>query len=83
MMLVLVFGGMLGWVVHLAHVQRDAVAAIRSGGGQVTYDWQLKVLPTLTPEAGPRHRSGCSTIWEMTTSAMSNKWSWGRETWTP
>jgi hypothetical protein len=46
MMLVLVLGGMLGWVVHLAHVQRDAVAAIRSGGGQVTYNWQLKTLPS-------------------------------------
>jgi Leucine-rich repeat (LRR) protein len=48
MMLVLVLGGMLGWVVHLAHVQRDAVAAIRSGGGQVTYNWQLKTLPSGT-----------------------------------
>jgi Leucine rich repeat len=53
MMLVLVLGGMLGWVVHLAHVQRDAVAAIRSGGGQVTYDWQLKVLP-IDPRGRPK-----------------------------
>ena len=45
MIFVLIFGGMLGWVVHLAHVQRDAVAAIRSGGGQVTYDWQLNRYP--------------------------------------
>jgi hypothetical protein len=45
MIFVLLLGGVLGWVVHLAHVQRDAVAAIRSGGGQVQYNWQLKTLP--------------------------------------
>ena len=41
MIFVLLLSGLLGWVVHLAHVQRDAVAAIVSGGGQVTYDWEL------------------------------------------
>ena len=44
MIFVLMLGGVLGWVVHLAHVQRDAVAAIRSGGGSVIYNWQLKTL---------------------------------------
>lgn len=40
--LVLVIGGSLGWVVHSARVQRDAVAAIRELGGTVTYDWERK-----------------------------------------
>src|SRR5262249_55597331 len=38
-------GGVLGWVVHRAHVQRDAVAAItalrRDTRGHVYYDWQF------------------------------------------
>ena len=36
---VLVIAGWLGWLVRSAHVQRDAVAAIRTPGGSVTYDW--------------------------------------------
>ena len=44
MILVLLLGGLFGWVVHPAHVQRVAVAAIRHGGGHVSYDWQLKRL---------------------------------------
>jgi internalin A len=42
MALVLLAGGGLGWVVHRAHVQRDAVAAIERAGGGVMYDWQFK-----------------------------------------
>jgi hypothetical protein len=38
--LVLAIGGGLGWIVHQAHVQRDAVAAIRRAGGRVRYDWE-------------------------------------------
>ncbi len=30
----------LGWVVHRAHSQRDAVAAIKRAGAGVWYDWQ-------------------------------------------
>ena len=33
--LVLVFGGWLSWTVRNAHIQRDAVAAIRMAGGVV------------------------------------------------
>jgi internalin A len=40
--LVLVIGAGLGWIVHQAHVQRDAVAAIERAGGEVMYDWQWK-----------------------------------------
>jgi len=39
--LVLVIGTGLGWIVRKAHVQRDAVAAIKNAGAIfVTYDWQ-------------------------------------------
>ena len=45
MLIVLGIGGVLGWVVHRAHVQRDAVAAIttlrRNTRGSVYYDWQF------------------------------------------
>ena len=37
---VLVFGTWLGWIVRSAHVQRDAVVAIRCCGGYVAYDWE-------------------------------------------
>ena len=37
--LVLVVGGGLGWVVHLARVQRVAVKAIEEAGGRVVYDY--------------------------------------------
>jgi hypothetical protein len=36
--LVMVIGCWLGWIVQGAHVQRDAVAAIRRAGGEVEYD---------------------------------------------
>ncbi len=38
--LVLVIAAGLGWIVRQAHVQRDAVAAIKKDGGDVLYDWQ-------------------------------------------
>ena len=38
--LVLLIGAGLGWLVRSAHVQRDAVAAIRNAGGVVLYDWE-------------------------------------------
>jgi internalin A len=41
MVLVLILGCGLGWVVHRANVQRDAVAAIERGGGNAYYDWQF------------------------------------------
>ena len=41
MALVLLLGGGLGWVVHCARVQRDAVSAIRRAGGNVFYDNHL------------------------------------------
>jgi hypothetical protein len=32
--------GALGWVIHRAAVQRDAVAAIERARGTVMYDWE-------------------------------------------
>jgi len=43
MVVILLMGGTLGWVVNGARVQRDAVAAIRSSGGTVYYNWELNV----------------------------------------
>jgi internalin A len=40
MVLVLIAGGGLGWVIHRANVQRDAVAAIKRAGGDIAYSWQ-------------------------------------------
>jgi hypothetical protein len=40
LVLVLVIGSGLGWIVHQAHVQRDAVAAIENFGGIVHDDWE-------------------------------------------
>ncbi len=38
--LVLFVGAGLGWIVRQAHIQRDAVAAIRNAGVSVTYSWE-------------------------------------------
>jgi internalin A len=38
--LVLVIGAGLGRIVRQAHIQRDAVAAIRKAGGTVVYSWE-------------------------------------------
>jgi len=46
MLLVLVVGGVLGWIVHRARVQRDAVAAIEREGGKVYLDWEIEVFPS-------------------------------------
>ncbi len=41
MILVLILGGALGWFVHRAHVQRDAVTALKPSTGTIRYDWQF------------------------------------------
>src|SRR6516225_2413481 len=53
-LIVIVLGAGLGWIVRQAHIQRDAVAAIRKAGGSVTYDWEFdngKFLPGGKPWA--------------------------------
>ena len=42
LVLILLIAGWLGWVVHRARVQRDAVAAILKLQGTVKYDWERK-----------------------------------------
>ena len=42
MILVLLFGGGLGWIVFRARVQREAVWRSRAPGSQVVYDWEWK-----------------------------------------
>jgi hypothetical protein len=61
MILVLIQGAVLAWVVYRAHSQRDAVNAIRSCGGQVTYDWQLKRLPNGNAQFDPTGRPRAPT----------------------
>jgi hypothetical protein len=52
MVLVLIVGGSLGWFIHRATVQRDAVRAIEAAGGTVSYDFQQS--PSfLTPSKPP------------------------------
>ena len=41
-LIVIVLGAGLGWIVRQAHIQRDAVAAIKKAGGTVSYDWKWK-----------------------------------------
>ncbi len=52
--LVIVVGAGLGWIVRQAHIQRDAVAAIKSAGGSVAYSWEWdhgKAIPGGRPWA--------------------------------
>src|SRR5262249_27919501 len=53
MALVLIVGGGLGWVIHRAHVQRDAVAAIKRVGGHVGYSWQRSKGTWISPPPKP------------------------------
>jgi hypothetical protein len=46
MLVVLAVGGCLGWWMHLAHVQRQAVAAIRAAGGSISYEWYVPGDPS-------------------------------------
>lgn len=50
---VLVIGCALGWIVHQARVQREAVAAIEKSGGSVLYDWDTGDKNSI-PAAKPR-----------------------------
>ena len=45
MIVVVAIGGGLGWVVRPASIQRDAVKAIKSTGGDVWYDWENRYGP--------------------------------------
>jgi hypothetical protein len=49
MIIVLLIGAGLGWIIRGARLQRDAVAAIREAGGQVSYDWYWKKSTDMVP----------------------------------
>jgi hypothetical protein len=46
MLVLLAVGGCLGWWLHLARVQRQAVAAIRGAGGSISYEWDVAGDPS-------------------------------------
>ncbi|MFI5456455.1 MAG: hypothetical protein ACHRXM_13480 [Isosphaerales bacterium] len=61
MILVLVLGGGLGWIVHRAQIQRDAVAAIQRAGDSAFYEWDFRdgvILPFFSAQ-GDGRRNGC------------------------
>jgi hypothetical protein len=54
---VIVIGVWLGIIVHQAHVQRDAAAAIKRAGGSVFYEWEkssANPIPKAKPPRAPR-----------------------------
>src|SRR6516162_7934230 len=53
LVLVLIVGAGLAWVVHRAHVQRDAVAAIKRVGGHIGYRWQRSNGTWIFPRPNP------------------------------
>jgi Leucine-rich repeat (LRR) protein len=53
MVLVLVVAGGLGWFIHRARVQRDAVAAIQRVGGGIAYSWQWSDGRPVSPPPKP------------------------------
>jgi hypothetical protein len=69
---VLVIGVGLGWIVRRVQMQREAVAAIRNGGGIVFYDWEwcngltnlssLILDGTQVSDAGLAHLHGLTNL---------------------
>ena len=47
MILVLVLGGVAGWVANTVRTQREAIALIKAAGGQITFDYQRREVVTL------------------------------------
>ena len=56
-LVILVAGVGLGWVVRIAQVQRDAVAAIVRAGGSVECDWRWRTGPSV-PVGRPSSQAG-------------------------
>ena len=68
MILVLVFGGWLGWFVRRVQVQHDAVAAVKNAGGSVVYDLEWR-------NAGPNpYRKSWVPDWLGGDQAWIPKW---------
>ncbi|QEH38975.1 hypothetical protein OJF2_75870 [Aquisphaera giovannonii] len=52
MVLTLVIGGLIGWFIRCATIQREAVEAITAAGGSVRYDFQDDARPRLRNPSG-------------------------------
>ena len=57
LLLVLVIGLWLGWAVHKARQQREAVAAVKKFGGWVHYDYEFAPGPVVDDAPRRGHRS--------------------------
>ena len=55
LVLVLLVGGVTGWVTDQIRTQRQAVATIRAAGGRVRYDWNQE--PIATVKGNPVYRT--------------------------
>src|SRR5918995_459803 len=77
MALILILGAGLGWVVHRANVQRDAVAAIktprRNTRGSVYYDWQYVAGQGAKPP-GPKWMSEALGKFDGNAKPRGPKW---------
>ena len=66
----IVVGAGMGWIVRQAHVQRDAVAAIRRAGCSVMYNWEWSD-GKLIPGGNRRRHAGLWISLELIISGMS------------
>ena len=80
MLLVLIFGGLLGWKARRVSIQRRSVATIRSAGGMVYYDHQTRQDGTRkSPSAPPapewlRRLVGDEPFQEVTSVMLNHQW---------
>ena len=77
MLLVLVFGGGLGWYAYQVRLQREAVAAITRVGGSVRYDWEAdddgKKIPNASPGLPAWFRSRVGPDWLESVRCVSTR----------
>jgi internalin A len=73
MALILILGGLYGWIVHRAHIQRDAVAAVRHAGGEVIYDLVFPHGHPIKQSMGTTYNPGFSS-----SAPWAPKWLVGR-----
>jgi hypothetical protein len=70
-LLVFVIALWLGWIVHKARQQREAVAALQKFGGFVHYDWEFIDGPVKVPRG--------NLIWKPSWGTLTP----GRQPWAP
>jgi hypothetical protein len=71
LVLVLAIALLLGWIVHKARQQREAVAALQKFGGFVHYDWEFVDGPVKVPRG--------NLLWKPTWGKLTP----GRKPWAP